>query len=434
MDTTTGTEPATTQQDSRKAFRHAAIVIIVGVLATTLAQTQMLGRLPLQNLLKNELNASRDANAAFFFWAGLAWYFKPFAGIFTDAFPVFGSRRKSYILAGTILAVVSWFALAVTPHEYGKLLAVSIVINAFMVIASTVVGGYMVEVAQATSGSGRLTAIRQFVAQCCYILVGPTAGFLASIAFGWTAGACGVIMFLLVPATILYLHEKPVRLSSQELLGNARKQLVKIATARTMWSAAGLMLLFYLAPGFYTAIFYKQQNELHLTTQWQGNLQMITGVTGVIAAIGYGFLCRRYNLRRLLIWCMLAGSLANLGYLFYTSFTRAVIVDGFNGFGYTLAELALMDLAVRATPSGSEGLGFALMMSVRNLALFSTDWFGAKMLDANILSFNTLVMANSATTLITVPLVLLLPLAIVSTTDAAFDAGPPAPRGASEAE
>ena len=64
---------------SDQAFTYAALVIIAGVLATTLAQTQVLARLPLQNLLKNELQVGRTPNAAFFFWAGLAWYLKPVA-------------------------------------------------------------------------------------------------------------------------------------------------------------------------------------------------------------------------------------------------------------------------------------------------------------------------------------------------------------------
>jgi len=36
-----------------------------------------------------------------------------------------------------------------------------------------------------------------------------------------------------------------------------------------------------------------------------------------------------------------------------------------------------MDLAIRATPAGSEAFGFSLLMSVRNFALFGTDWFGS---------------------------------------------------------
>lgn len=397
---------------------NAAIVIVVGILATTLAQPQVLARIPLQNLLKNELHADRAANAAFFFWAGLAWYFKPFAGILTDAFPIFGSRRKSYILISTTLAVLSWVGLYFTPHEYSKLLWMCIVINAFMVVASTVIGGYMVETAQAVSGSGRLTAIRQFVQQACYIFIGPSAGYLASIAFGWTAAACGGVMFLLVPATIFFLNEQRKRIDSRELLDNAGRQLVNIANAKTMWAAAGLMALFYLAPGFATAVFYKQQNELHLNTQGQGFLQLISGVCGVLASVGYGFACRRLNLRTLLLWCMGLGAAANLGYLFYSSVGKAQMIEGFNGFGYTLAELALMDLAVRATPVGSEGLGFSLMMSVRNLALFGTDWFGSKLLEQYHIAFSSLVIANAVTTLITVPLVLLLPMLLVGKKDA----------------
>ena len=77
-----------------------------------------------------------------------------------------------------------------------------------------------------------------------------------------------------------------------------------------------------------------------------------------------------------------------------------------------------MDLAIRATPAGSEGLGFSLMMSVRNLALYGTDWIGAKLLEQYHISFNSLVLLNSATTLLAVPLVLLLPKILVSKTDA----------------
>jgi len=120
----------------------------------------------------------------------------------------------------------------------------------------------------------------------------------------------------------------------------------------------------------------------------------------------------------LLVGCMIFATAANLGYLFYSSAGRAQAIEGLNGFGYTLAELALMDLAVRATPAGSEGLGFSLMVSVRNLALFGTDWFGSHLLDEYHFSFDSLVLANSLTTLIAVPLVFLLPRLLVIRKDA----------------
>jgi Major Facilitator Superfamily len=407
-----------TSQERNATLTNAAIIVIAGGLATTIALPQMLARIPLQNLLKNALHVDRVANAAFFFWITLPWYFKPFVGVITDAFPLFESRRKNYLLISSLLAVLSWIGLIFTPHEYSKLLWTCLAINIFTMVASTVVGAYMVEAAQAAAGSGRLTAVRQFVTQAGYVLIGPTAGYMATLALGWTATACGGLMFLLVPATIFFLHEQRMKIPSRELLDNARTQLVKIGAATTMWAAAGLMALFYIAPGLSTAIFYKQQNELHLNTQAQGYLQFLAGVFGLVAAVGYGYFCRRWNLRNLLAVCLLFATAANLGYLFYSSLWNARIVEGFNGFGFSLAELALMDLAIRATPRGSEGLGFSLMMSVRNIALFGTDWFGSKLLEQYHLPFNGLVLANAATTLITVPLVFLLPALLLRKKDA----------------
>jgi hypothetical protein len=39
---------------------YAAIVIVIGFLGTSLAQPQVLGRIPIQNLLKNELHVDRS--------------------------------------------------------------------------------------------------------------------------------------------------------------------------------------------------------------------------------------------------------------------------------------------------------------------------------------------------------------------------------------
>jgi len=411
-----------------RATLYAIIVIVVGILATTLGQPDLLAMIPIRNLLKNELHVGRAANAAFFFWSGLAWYFKPVAGIITDAFPILGSRRKSYLLISSSLAALAWIALCFTPHTYGALLWIVIVINTFMVITSTVVGAYLVETAQTIAGSGRLTAIREVVMQSCRIINGPASGFLASVAFGWTAGVSGGIVFLLVPVTIFFLHERRESVSSAGVLDAAATQLKRIGTARTLWAAAGLMALFYLAPGFRTAVFYKQQNDLHMTTQAQGNLQVFYGVAGVAAALAYGWACRRLNLRSLLIICLANATAATLGYLFYSSVGNARFITFFEGWGFTLAELALMDLAVRATPRGSEGLGYGLMISVRNLALFGTDWLGSVMLDHYHIKFSMLVWANAATTLITVPLVLLLPAALTRAKDAQVYGRDAAPR------
>jgi BT1 family len=399
----------------RQTYRTAAFVIVTGIVATTLAQPGVLASLPIRNLLKNELGLDRTASAAFLFWIGIAWYLKPFAGIITDTFPLFGTRRRSYLLISSILATLGWLSLTVTPHTHAALLSVIIGINTFMMLASTVTGGFLVETAQASAASGRLTALRQVVQQACSLVNAPLSGFLASIALAWVALASGAIVFLLVPVTIWFLHEPR---HPPQPLSAVKGQLHTIAQARTMWAAAGLMLLFYIAPGASTAIFYKQQNELHMTTQIQGWIGFTASIAGVLTALLYGWACERLTLRILLFMGISVSTVINLLYLFYASIPLAFAIDTLNGFAFTLAELTLMDLAVRATPRGSEGLGYSLMLSVRNLALFGTDVLGSKLLDSYGWSFNSLVIANSVTTALALPFVFLLPMALVGRRDA----------------
>jgi predicted MFS family arabinose efflux permease len=401
-----------------RALLLAAVVIAVGVLSTTLGQTHVLARIPLQNLLKNTLHVDRSGNAAFFFWLIFPWYFKPLIGVLVDAYPLFGSRRRSYLMLGCASASLAWLALILTPQRYGALLGVGLVINTAMVVGSTVVGGYMVEAARASSGAGRLTSVRNFVEQVSILIAGAAGGLLASIPFGWTALTCGSIVFLIVPVAWWLLREAPAPRAAPRLLRDAGAQCRAIARARYLWAEAGLAGLFYFAPGTQTAIFYLQQNELHMSTGTQGYLTFLQGLFGVVGAILYGtWACRRLSLRTLLVLCLALGAAGNLAYLFYSSFLRAQFIDSFYGITFVLAEVALMHLAVQATPAGSEAFGFALMMSVRNLGLFGADWFGAWLLDRYHVSFHALVIANGATSLLAVPLVLLLPAALVQVRD-----------------
>src|SRR5580704_17285469 len=149
------------------AFLPAAVLIVVGIFSTTLAQDALLGRLPLLNLLKNELHVNRTAASGFFFLAGLAWYFKPLAGILTDAFPILVSRRKTYLLLSASLGVAVWLSVLFIPHRYDALLAIMVLLGSFMMTASTVVGAVLVETARTSGSSGRLTAMRFFVQYCC---------------------------------------------------------------------------------------------------------------------------------------------------------------------------------------------------------------------------------------------------------------------------
>ena len=81
------------------------------------------------------------------------------------------------------------------------------------------------------------------------------------------------------------------------------------------------------------------------------------------------------------------------------------------------SELALMDLAVRATPRGGESLGFALMMSARNFALKGSDVIGSWLIDSHGWSFHHLVWLNAGTTALILVFIPFLPRLIMEHKD-----------------
>ena len=422
--------PAAAQRKREVLF--AFIVVFCGITAVTLSQMQAIGLIPLKNLLKNELHESKSATAAFFFWIGLAWYFKPFFGIFTDAFPLFGTRRRSYILLGAVLSVLGFIALIFTPHDYTALLAVCIMINVCMVITSTATGGYMTEKAQTLKASGGFASVFQIAYQMSGVVGGPLGGLLAAMAFGWTGAAGAVIMLLPIPAAIFFLKEKRIRVDSSQLLGDTGAQLRRIVQAKTMWAAAGFSFLFYFAPGIQTALFYRQQNVLHMTTGQQGLMLFLNGGFAMLTATIYGtYAARRWPLRKLLFWFILAGGLAQMSYAFYDSMPNAYVIESLWGLGWAAADMALSDLYMRSAPKGSEALGFALMVSVRNLSLFGADWLGSAAMETYHLQFSTMAITNGLISIIALPFVFLLSGSIVDRKDSPTEAHavPPAAPG-----
>lgn len=383
-----------------------------------MAQPQVLGRLPLTNLLKNDLHVSRSQLSFFFFACGLAWYFKPFAGILTDAFPLMRTRRRHYLIVSAVLAGASWGALFVVPHTYQALLIACIVINAFVVIASTVVGAILVETGQASAATGRLSSLRIFVQNFCQMVQGPLGGMLAMGAFSVAAGVNAIMVLTIVPVAYVMLRERPEAVSNTQAIGNALQQLVMIGRSKTLWWAILFLGMFYFAPGFATPLLYKQQDEFKLSMQVIGNLGSAGAIAALCSSALYAVLCKKINLRTLILVGVLANAAGNFCYLLYSpNLLKDSFIEIQNGFFFTICEISLLDLAARSVPKGCEGLGYALMLSMRNFALFGGDYVGSLMSDKLKIAFWQLIAINSGTTLFVLFLLPFLPRAVVMVKD-----------------
>jgi len=407
-------------------LRQYYLMVGLGAFVTTIAQPGVIGRLPLRILLKDDLHLSAQSLATFMFVSTFAWNVKPVAGLLSDAFPLFGTRRRHYMIVGAGLAALSWFALGIIPHRYEWFLVVAIAANAFMVMASTVMGGLMVEAGQQYSVSGRITSIRQAVQSAVSLGNGILGGYLATVAFGWTAGIATGLLLTLAIATVFVLREPPHAAWSRQVLHHAAAQLRTLVRSWTLWAAGIFLALVYITPGFTTPLLYRQTGVLGFSTPYIGLMETIEGASGLAGAAVYAIVCRRLTLRRLLFVAIATNALGTLLYLVYGHRT-APAIHGVSGLVGIWSELALMDLAVRATPRGCESLGFSLMMSARNFALGGSDVFGAWLLDSRGWSFPELVWLNAGTTALVLLFVPLLPRAIVDHRDRDATTHPVAP-------
>ncbi len=394
-----------------------SLIIVFGIFAYTLPQPQVLGRIPLQNLLKNELHATRTQTAGFFFLCGIFWYLKPVAGILTDAFPLFGTRRRHYLLISAMLACASWVLIAFLPHTYSALLYGCIFLSLFMVMMSTVTGAFLVEIGQSRAATGRLTAVRQFTQNTCQLINGPLGGVLATGAFAIVAGVNAVMVLSVVPVAYFLMKEKPEAVRSMQRLQNAGTQLATLLRSGPFWLAIVFIGLFYFAPGISTLQFYRQQDVLHLSTPQIGTLTSVAGLGGILAAVAYGAVVKRFAMRWLLLFGIITAAAGTLFYLGYNSLGLAIPIDAQNGFFFGFAEVTLIDLAARATPAGCEGLGYSCILSMRNLSLFGADALGSKLADSYHISWGTMVWVNAITTAVVLVLLPFMPSRLMGSRD-----------------
>ncbi len=137
-----------------------------------------------------------------------------------------------------------------------------------------------------------------------------------------------------------------------------------------------------------------------------------------MAAVVYGQLIKRVQIRTMLLMGVATAAAGTMLYVFYSTWTRAMFIESQNGFFFSLAELALLDLAARATPKGCEGLGYSLMLSMRNVAGSGADIVGSHLADHKW-PFASLVFLNAGTTAIVLLLLPFLPAALMRSKDRA---------------
>src|SRR6204780_2274730 len=109
---------------------------------------------PLSYFLKQALGWTPLQVTAYLAIFNFPWIIKPVYGAFSDFVPLFGYRRKSYLIAANIAAIIGF--VLVTQLEAPSTLVWALQLTAYaMAISSTVCGAVLVEQGQRLGQSGK---------------------------------------------------------------------------------------------------------------------------------------------------------------------------------------------------------------------------------------------------------------------------------------
>jgi len=161
------------------------------------------------------------AAGAFLTAAALGYFIKPLFGLVTDRLPVFGYRRRSWLVLASLATAAAWaWVAAGGAAAAGPLLVALLVVNVTVTFADVVCDGLMVEAGRRAERDGRAEAgtgnrplqVAQWAGALVAMLVAAVAGGLlaryASLAHA--AWASAALPLLTAAAALLLVREERV--------------------------------------------------------------------------------------------------------------------------------------------------------------------------------------------------------------------------------
>jgi predicted MFS family arabinose efflux permease len=300
----------------------------------------------------------------------LPWIIKPVYGIVSDFLPLFGYRRKSYLVLANLMAAGAycWVAQITSPGE----IIVALLLSAYgMAISSTVCGAILVENGQ-KFGATDLFVNQQWLwfniaAMACGFIGGQLVERLTPA--GALHGAAAIIAaapLLIVCAGGFLIHEEQSYIDLREMKRTFASLLAAL-TLRDLWIIALFLFVYYLNPGLGTPLYYHMTDDLKFSQEYIGILGSINSAGWIAGALLYRRFLKGISARALLNLSIALGIVATCAFLLLWSEPLAAAINFLSGIATMVAFVATLSLAADYCPPRSEGFAFAALMSVTNL-------------------------------------------------------------------
>lgn len=334
---------------------------------------------PLSYWLKQTLHWTPVTISASLAILDLPWVIKPVWGAISDFIPLFGYRRRPWLVLANLSGLLA-FAWVATIDSVQTMIPALTVTALAMAVSSTLCGALLVETGQRTNASGSFVNQQWLSFNIAQLIAALVAGRLIELlspigalhAAAWIAAAAP----LAIVGGLWLIHEERAGIDLAALRERFRA-LVGAFANRHLWFVTGFLFLYYFSPGFGTPLYFVMTDRLGFSQGYIGALSSISAAGWIAGGVLYRWRLQHMSQVALLRLSIAGGVLSTLSYLALAGPDIAAVIWFFGGVTSMIAMVATMTLAAEACPQGAEGFAFAAMMSVFNLTVPLADTLGS---------------------------------------------------------
>jgi folate/biopterin transporter len=410
-------------------FGHQPTPELIAILLVYFVQGILgLARLAISFFLKDELSLSPAEVSALLGIVAIPWMVKPLFGFVSDGLPIFGYRRRPYLVLSGLLGTLTWLSLAtIVDSTWAATLAIALS-SLSVAVSDVIVDSIVVERARQESfgAAGSLQSLSWGASALGGLVTAYFSGWLLEhfstrAVFGITA-----LFPLIVSAVAWLIVEVPVteppdwRIVRQQLA-----QLRRAITQRNIWMPTAFLFLWQVTPTSEASFFFFSTNELGFQPEFLGRIRLVTSFASLVGIWLFQRFLKTVPFRVIFGWSMFLSAALGMSMLILVTHTNRSwgIDDRWFSLGDSLiltamgqiAFMPVLVLAARVCPPGIEATLFALLMSIVNLAgvlsdelsALLTHWLGIS--DTDFEALWLLVVITNLSTLLPLPFLGLLP-------------------------
>jgi len=372
---------------SPEVYAIALVYFVQGVIG--------LSRLAKDFYLKDELHLDPSETALILSVSQAPWLVKPLWGFLSDSVPVFGYRRKSYLLLCGALGCLGWSSMATWVDSPETALVAFTLGSLSIAFSDVLIDSIVVAKARGEEQgvSGSLQSLCwAFVAIGSIVSSYFSGSLIESYGTRFVFGATAMFPLLIAGASTL-VQEKPVpstAFSREGVLGDFKAMTSKIfhvARQREIWAPAFFVFLYQATPSAGSAMFYFNTNELGFSPEFLGRVSLLRAFAALAGVALYNGYLKRVPLKKMFFWGTILGTALGSTQLLLIS--RMNLELGISDKMFALTDTAVLTvlgevsflpvlvLAAKLCPEGVEATFFAALMSLFNAGGMTSEFLGA---------------------------------------------------------